>query len=57
MLVGTYVIEINSDNNNRKAWGETVVILMSKKGKLFIMKYERSYSLYTDPSFVRMKPH
>ncbi len=55
MLVGTYVIEINSDNNNRKAWSETVVILMSKEGKLSTMECERSHSLYTDPSFVRMK--
>ncbi len=57
MLVGTYVVEINSDNNNRKAWSKTVVILMFKEGKLFIIKCERSYSLYINPSFIRIKPY
>ncbi len=57
LLVGTYVIEINSDNNNKKAWDETVIILISKEGELFIMEYERSYFLYIDPFFIRIKPH
>ncbi len=57
MLVGTYVIKINSNNNNKKAWNKTVIILMSKEGKLFIMEYKKSHPLYIDSSFIRIKPY